>query len=458
MTVIPLPWRGDTLAFSRDPLRITMFTLLIVTVSRVHQHYPILARLRPGLALVAIAGAYAWLHRKALTRDRVLQRWPMRRVLLLGVLSCGSAVFGISLGRSASFILESYSKTIICALLIALSIRQARDLYSLVWGYVISCGILAFFALFVFGMAKASNSYVTRLNDLYTYDSNDLGVVLMVGIALTLLLLVVARGMRRWTLIVILLALAATIARSGSRGAFVGFVVLGVSALLMADNVSAGRRLLMASLVLAALVIGSPPGYWKQMSTVMSPKEDYNYSSRDGRRALMKRGFGYMKEYPVFGLGINNFSRAECTISSKVQPGVQGPLRCTPPHNSYVQAGAELGVPGLFTWVSLIVSGIVTVRRLRRRMPRAWRRGSEVERFLYAGPRYFPLAMIGFAVTAFFLSFAWMDTLYILVALISGLYTAVSAQLAVSAPAIPARRATTAWRTRPATARIRVAT
>lgn len=438
--------RTDELTVSRDPMRVALFVLMIVTVSRIHQHFPVVARMRPGLALVALAGAYAWLHRRALTRDNVLNRWPMRRVLLLAAIACASAVFGISLGHSASFILASYSKTIVCAFLIAMSIRHARDLYSLVWAYVLSCGILAFFAMFVFDLSKPDNSYVTRLNDLYTYDSNDLGVVLIVGIALTLLLMVVARGVRRWALVVILLEMSAAIARSGSRGSFVGVLVFAVAALLLANSVSAGRRVVMLTVVLGALVVASPPGYWQQMRTLLAPTADYNYSSRDGRRALIHRGVGYMKEYPVFGLGINNFSRAECTISAKVEPGVNGPIRCTPPHNTYIQVGAELGVFGLVTWVSLIFSGIVSVLRLRRRLPREWRRGTETQRFLYAGTRFFPLAMIGFAVTSFFLSFAWMDTLYILVALVSGLYTSIRAEGTRGAMRIAVRRSVTGWR------------
>ena len=36
--------------------------------------------------------------------------------------------------------------------------------------------------------------------------------------------------------------------------------------------------------------------------------------------------------------------------------------------------------------------------------------------------------MIGFAVTSFFVSFAWMDTVYFMAALLTGLYVAAQAQ------------------------------
>jgi hypothetical protein len=41
---------------------------------------------------------------------------------------------------------------------------------------------------------------------------------------------------------------------------------------------------------------------------------------------------------------------------------------------------------------------------------------------MYGATTFFPVAMIGFAVTSFFVSFAWMEPLYIMAALSTGLY------------------------------------
>ena len=301
----------------RDPLRLLLFALTIVTVSRVHQHYPQLAPLRPALLLVIAATGYAYLNPRYLTRANVLAIWPTRVVAVLAVLACCSAVFGISLGRTASFILDTYIKVIAYSFLLAVSIRHVRDLFTFVWAYVVSCGILAFFSLFVFGISKTSNSDFARLSSLYMYDANDIGVIMMVGFPLTLLLLVSTRGNRlaRGLLFLILLGISATIARSGSRGGFLGFVAVGASALILINSVSVTRRASMMVVAVLALAFGAAPGYWKQMSTVLDPKDDYNYQALYGRKALAERGIGYMKRYPVFGVGMNNFSRAECSIS-----------------------------------------------------------------------------------------------------------------------------------------------
>ena len=413
----------------RDPLRMALFVLTIITISRVHQHYPVLEKFRPALLLVVASIGYAYLNPGYLTRANVLRLWPMRLVAALGILSCTSAVFGLSLGGSASFILGSYAKTLAYAFLVAVSIRHVRDLFTFVWAYVASCGILAYFSIFVFGISKG-NSYVTRLNNLYTYDSNDLGVVMMVGLPLTLLLLTVERGAKRILLLLILIGISATMARSGSRGGFLGFIAVGIAALILVDGVSVARRLMVAIAVFIALAIGAPPGYWEQMRTIMKPKEDYNYTDIDGRKAVMVRGIGYMTQYPVFGLGINNFSRAECTISPKLETlRRNGPMRCTAPHNSHLQAAAELGVPGFLVWAALVLGGIIAPLRLRRRLPKSWRRGTESERFMYGATGFFAVSMIGFAVTSFFVSFAWMDPVYLMAAFLTGLYIATRVQL-----------------------------
>src|SRR5206468_1329192 len=191
---------ATALALVREPLRVALFVHTILGSSRVHQHCPLLSKFRPALILVIASVGYAYLNPRYLARGNVLRFWTMRNVAILGVLSCLSAAFGLSLGQSALFILDSYSKTLAYTFLIAVSIRHVRDLYTFVWAYVIACGILAYFSLFVFGLSKGSG-YAARLDALYTYDSNDVCVVILVGLALTLLLVVVLHGWRRWLLL-----------------------------------------------------------------------------------------------------------------------------------------------------------------------------------------------------------------------------------------------------------------
>ena len=422
--------------FPRDPYLIALFLLTVVTVSRVHQHYGFLVALRPGLLLTAVAVGVAILSPR-LTKSENLARWPARVMMALGLVACLSAPFGISLGGSASYILEDYSKVLVYGFLLVVAMRSARELSMLVWAYVIACGLLAWMANFVFGLSAESGSATARLNDMYSYDANDLGCVLLVGFPLTLLAMQVAGTRGRVLAMCILYGIGASIARSGSRGALVGLVAVVVVVLFMLRQVSAAKRIGFVGVLAVGLVVTAPPGYWAQMKTILEPTDDYNWTARDGRKEVAKRGMRYMVTYPVFGLGINNFGRAEGTISTKARRHVEGEagIRWTAAHNTWVQVGAELGITGLLLWCGLIFGGMVSALRLRRRMPAHWARGDPEERFLHLACLYVPLALVGFAVSSTFVSFAYVDPIYIVAAYLVGLHVAVERKLAESASA-----------------------
>jgi O-antigen ligase len=427
--------RPDTLRVKFDPLRLMLFLLMIVTVSRIHQHYGFIAVFRPALALAMLTVMYAFLNPKYIDVSGLLKHRQTRLVAAIGIFACIGAPFGLSLGATGKFFLDEFSKTLVFFFLLVASIRGARDLYVLVWAYVISSGILVWMALFVFRMSTSTSSYTARLSHLYMFDANDIGCVLMIGLALTLLTFQVSRGKARWASAVIMLGIGAALARSGSRGAFLALGVVGAVLLVMLKTVPVAKRLGFVLATSLALVIAAPPGYWQQMGTIFQPTKDYNWTVQDGRKQVWTRGMGYMLQYPIFGLGLGNFQRAECTISDLARQHLLNTyLRCTPPHNSFVQAGAELGIPGLIMFTWLVVGGIVGPFRLHRRLPKAWRIGDAEQRFLYNASLYFALAMLGFAATAFFLTFAWLDMVYIQTALTVGLYVSVRRKLRETGP------------------------
>jgi len=167
------------------------------------------------------------------------------------------------------------------------------------------------------------------------------------------------------------------------------------------------------------------------MRTTFHPTEDYNWTAAGGRKETWLRGLEYMRSYPVFGLGIGNFGRAEGTISERArnwEPWMPG-IRWSAPHNSFLEAGAELGVVGLILWSSLVLGGIAAMYRLHRRLPRSWQRGNRDQRFLYLLTMYLPVSLTGFAVSGFFVSFAFLDPIFILGAYMTGVYVCVNGEL-----------------------------
>jgi O-antigen ligase len=398
---------------------------MLMTISRLHQHFHFLAPLRPAFTLVLLAGFYALANPRGLAAKTVLQTWSSRIIAAMAIMACISTPFGISMGNSGIFILFEYSKTILFAYLVLFAIRHAGDLYKLVWAMVAAGGALAWLSLFVFKMKRAGTEGIVRIQNAYSYDSNDLGFVCV--ICLVLALVAWQSGGRKGKLasLIVMAGLGASIARTGSRGAFLTLVVVGGVLLVLVRGVSVGKKLAFVAVVLLGLIVAAPQGYWDQMNTISAPTQDYNWTSETGRKAVFLRGVGYMLQYPVAGLGIDNFGRAEGMISARAQavafdPTLPG-IKWSVAHNSFVQAGAELGVPGLIIFCTMVFAPIGQCYLLRRRM-RGWEAGDAEQRFLYYMALYMPVAFLGFAVGGSFVSFAYLDLIYVLVAFLGGLH------------------------------------
>jgi O-antigen ligase len=409
-------------ALPRDPVRILFFALIVVSISRFAEHIRFLAAMRPALLLTMAALTAAVFARASFSPRNLQNTWPPKVMYALAFVACVSAAFGISLGSSAKFFLEVYVKVLVFALLVIAAIRYVRDLRLFVWAYVISVGILSYFSLFVFSLSRASGSYNLRLSGMYTYDSNDAGLVMVVGIPLTLLTLETSGKRGKLVSVLILLGMGASLARGGSRGAFLGLLVVGSLLLIAAKHVGLVKRLSILGALVVALLVAAPPGYWRQMQTIADLTEDYNWQVEAGRKAIWSRGLGYMMQRPIFGLGVGNFGRAEGTISEHARNAIAGEgVRWYAPHNSFIQAGAEMGVPGLALFATLVFGVIVAPIRARRRMGRDWLKQGVDRRFLYLACMYLPIAMAGFAVCGSLLSFAYMDPAYLLAAYAAGL-------------------------------------
>lgn len=426
----------NALSMQRDPLRILLFLLTIVTVSRVHSFLG-LSALRPAALLVLLSGAYAFLKPQTLNQLAFLKTWPVKVMAGLAVMACISVPFGMSIGGSGSFILGVYAKVLLYAFLLVLAIRHVRDLYTFVWAYVVSCGILVVLAAVVVGISKSAGVGM--------YDANDLGLVLLIGLPLALATMQSTDNrLVKWFSAATVAGIGMTMALSMSRGGFLGIVAVGLGLLVLLKSVSIAKRLAFVALAATALAITAPAGYWQSMQTILEPTEDYNWTSPYGRRQVWERGIGYMVNNPVTGIGINNFPRAEGTTSDQAErvqldPSAAGRIKWSAAHNSFLQAGAEMGIPGLLLFSSLVFGGMIAMMRLRKRLPSWWARGDPQERFMYHLALYLPVSLLAFAVTGFFVSFAYLDPIYILAAFMAGLYVSVEAKLRAEARRARAR-------------------
>lgn len=393
--------------------KLTVGAFLFITISRAHDYLGPVAAVRPGLILFVLALLLLVLNPGSVRLKNLTQEWPSRVVLGLVAVACLAALTGLSLTASGAFLTSIFFRLITFFALVAISIQVIRDLRFLMATYVVSLIFLAGIIVFVVGPTNVDG--VPRIGETAMYDGNDLGVVFAVGLPFALLM---AQAGGRWARVmgwVALVAVPACIVLTGSRGGFLALAASGLAMLFLMPRVGVMRRIGILGAAVAAMAVGAPDGYWDQMGTILNPTADYNLTSDTGRMSIWGRGMGYVAEYPIFGVGPDNFVRAGWEISAVGRAGLPGVgLRSLAPHNTFLQVWAEMGTVGLILWLSIIYGGIVGCLRARARMPSRWLQGTDDQRFLYLLATYLPVSFIGFSVATFFTSHAYTGMFYIL--------------------------------------------
>lgn len=403
---------------------------LATSVGRVHQLFPILAVFKPALVATVLAVGLYLLQQYGPRRMRLL-RSPVT-TCMLGLLVWGALSVPVALNHGVAFqFWTDFARTVLMALVIAGSVRSVSDVSRLVLVYA---GVTVLYTGVVLSRFQLGGADSWRLGRLYNYDANDLATLIASAMPLVLYFVL---GHRR--LVVRILAIAGLavllvgLIRSGSRGGFIALLAIIAFVLVGFTTVSARARMIGLAAILAVIFGASSDRYWTQMQTLLNPQQDYNLTSDAGRVQIWKRGLGYMMSHPLLGVGGQNFGVAEGTISPLARRQERGiGVRWGAAHNTFIQVGAELGLPGLLLFIGMIAAAFKSLRRVSRQWTRAGPAGADLSRLAQA----LTAALISFVVGSFFLSLAYMDMLYTLLAfsIALGKVARVSAQQGLPRP------------------------
>lgn len=399
----PLKW---------DAVQLAVAILVFIQVWRIQDLFPTLAI--PGAPVLATCGAML-----LLVLDRQSQRrlsglnQPVVRtacaIVLLVALSIPGSLYP---GKSMSFLLKEYVRTVILMLLVAASVRDLPDLRRLAWLQI--AGVTLFSCVV---LARADLGSEGRLDAAsFFYDANDLAMLIVCTLPLVLFLWRrPARRVERALLVAATVLLMMTFGQTGSRGGFLGFVAVAGYLLLRMQSISRAKRAGAVAVLAILLVALASDRYFDRIQTILHPSTDYNWQgkSETGRMDIWRRGIGYMLSNPALGVGANAFGVAEGKLSLEARQRQRYGIgfQWSTAHNSFIQIGAELGIPGLILFVTLLVGAFRTLSRIR-----GW-----------AGAETGVLAqtltgsLVAFLVTAIFLSQAYSAYLYTLLGMIVGL-------------------------------------
>jgi O-antigen ligase len=398
-----------------DPLILSVAGYILTAVGRIHQLFSALEVLH----LAAITGLLAI---GLYVLDGSAER---RGALVLGPITALVAVlmfwmilsipFALNTGASFELVFNNFFKTAIISFVVAGSVRRVADVERLTLVYFASAVIYAGVVITRFDLGSGDN---WRLGHLYYYDANDFATFVVTAIPFGIYFLHTApRTATRVAAAMGLVVLTLGFVWSGSRGGFIALAAVALYIVVRYSAIPVRWRVGATALVALVVVATASDHYWEQMSTITS-ETDYNHTSETGRLPIWRRGVGYMIANPLLGVGPGNFRAAEGTLSPLAERQQYGiGVRWNAAHNSFVQIGAELGLPGLTLFIAIIVSAFAALRRSGRteasRAP-----GGELR------PPLTPVltaSLIGFVVGAFFLSLAYSEMFYTLVALAVGL-------------------------------------
>jgi O-antigen ligase len=398
-----------------DLLLICVSLMALTYVWRFQAVFPVLGLLQ--LTSLASLGAYVFYFLDE-DRRRSIVHLNNPVVILMAsifVMMFLSLPFSLWPGGSFAF-MRHFTKTFVWALLIVACVRAFVDVERLAAVQVVGAAVYAAMVLWQ-GQVGAD----LRARGFGGYDPNDYSLFLVCTIPLAVYFLARARTTQRRAVVAVAIALMAlAVAKGGSRAGFVGFVAV-FSYMLLAYR-ALPKRIRIGSVVVGflALALLASDEYWARMSTLLNPKDDYNWSGRSysGRMEIWKRGVGYMWQHPVLGVGIKQFGTAEGRLSDRGQgPDYGGGLKWSSPHNSFVQVGAELGMTGLVLFLALLGITFRMLLRLARSPPP--RSGGTAPQAALA--QALIAALFGYVVVGFFLSQAYSAFLYSLFGTVAAL-------------------------------------
>ena len=418
-----------------DLLMVCLAGHVLTGVGRVHQLFTVVGAVRPAI-ITGLAAIVLYVYDPLEERRFHHVVGPTTKLLL--ALTCWMVLCipgALVAGNSFDLVFGSFVKTALMCALTAAAVRGVRDVERLALAYLAAATVYAGVVISRFDLGSGAD---WRLGHLYYYDANDLATFLVTAMPLGFYFIHAGRGLRTRAFAAVgLIVMTVSFVRTGSRGGFIALIAVALFIVARYSAIPLGRRVFVTAAVAAIVVGTASTQYWEQMGTIVSDT-DYNRTDESGRLPIWGRGIGYMLENPLFGVGPNNFPTAEGTLSpyaDRQQFGVG--VRWNAAHNSYIQVGAELGIVGLALFVAFIASALVAAHRSR---PPADAGEGPRDRRLQLS-QVLTASLIGFVVGAVFLSLAYSDMLYTLVAMAIGMRKATLAAAPVEdvAPALALR-------------------
>ena len=386
--------------------------LTLIFVTQLLQLVPALKDLSVAKFMVLLAGlSFLSSRDQIVARVRVTKVPQLKWILMMLALAVVTVPFSFWPSDSLGYILNIYSRNIVCLYLIAQAVRDDRSARVVGGALVAGCACIVLAMLLNFGPLVTYKFDPGRVSIGGSYDPNDLALLFVVALPYAFFMLKGSRPLVQLMLGSSIGLMLVGIVKTGSRGGFIGLLVVGGLILMRGSRRMRKYALLAAVVGVVLFAAVAPASYWSRIGTIYNYEQDYNFTMKEknSRFAIWSTGARIFASRPLTGVGISCFGVAHRKYSeSKVDIS---------PHNSFVQVATELGIIGLALFVAIIIVSIRTARRVRRRLT-----GNDEDGDLFWFASAVEISFIGFVVSGFFLTHAYSPIFCFVTGMSAALY------------------------------------
>jgi len=324
---------------------IVLLVLVLVNFAKIAELFPILEPLHLGKAVFVLGFAFLFLLPKGHIKNFYTGTSFLKFTLLFYIACLASVPFAIWRGGAVDDLMAFSRIILICVMSILFSSNSKLPQLKL--------SLFSGIAILVVNMLQKNDSL--RLSVSSTYDSNDMGVLL-----LTFFPLILADALKGPKVLRIVYAALAVgvlycIILTGSRGAI---VALSFQALYFIYASKRFRVVAIVFVVIASFVVISVAdvSLWERFQSLSmeGDQADYNLTDSSGRLAIWKQGLDIFVHNPILGVGIGQFGTALFYLDGKI--GLTA-------HNTYLQVAAEIGIFGVIFFLGLLWKTWTTICR-----------------------------------------------------------------------------------------------
>lgn len=278
--------------------------------------------------------------------------------------------FAMYRGGAFDTVFEKFSKGVIVAMLISMSVVTLRHLRRLLW---ISVSAVALVTAFSIALRHYEDGRLAGIQKSILENPNDLAINIAINFPLAVVFLLYAKGFKKawWGLAVLFMSLG--IVLTYSRSGLLAFI-LSIIICVWEYGIK-GKRRYVVGVAIAALVVGMgialTSGHYRARvaSIVMGNIEGSgDKGSLAARKALLVKSIYIAATHPIFGVGPSCFPLVDKAWLVA--------------HNTYTELAAEAGIPAMILFLLAIWAAFKNVGQVRASQP--YREDTEFRLFTQA--------------------------------------------------------------------------